>query len=308
MISEQRITEPLDRSLSRANDSANVGDAERLASLLGGGALALYGLTRRTPAGLALALLGGALLYRGAAGRSNLYRSLGVNTAQTSGSAPIHVEQALTINRPAEELYRYWHNLENLPTFMRHLEMVRTIDDRHSHWTAKTPMGSTVDWAAEITDDQPNRLLAWRSLPEADVTNTGTVRFHEAPGNRGTEVHMAIDYAPPGGALGSAFATLFGEAPEQQIADDLRRFKQLMETGEVATVDGQPAGQRSAIGKLLNQGKDAPTGGGQHSASAETSKPRKKDLVMETSEESFPASDPPSWTGSAAGAEREAGA
>jgi uncharacterized membrane protein len=148
------------------------------------------------------------------------------------------VKNSLIINRAPEELYRYWHNFENLPNIMKHLESVRVSDERRSHWVAKAPAGTSVEWDAEITEDRPNELIAWRSLEGSDVENSGSVRFQPAPGNRGTIVRVEINYTPPGGALGSLVAKLFGEEPGQQAQESLRCFKQLMETGEVAISDG----------------------------------------------------------------------
>jgi uncharacterized membrane protein len=156
----------------------------------------------------------------------------------------IHVRYSITVNRPAEELYNFWHNFENLPEFMSHLESVRKLDDRRSHWKARGPAGTTVEWDAEITEDRPNELIAWRSLPGADVDNCGSVRFVKAPGNRGTEVHVELTYHPPGGPIGAATAWLFGEEPRQQVGDDLYHFKQLMETGEVVLSEGTFDGSR----------------------------------------------------------------
>jgi uncharacterized membrane protein len=148
------------------------------------------------------------------------------------------VRKAITINRPAEELYRYWHDFQNLPRFMSHLESVEVTGERRSHWKAKAPAGTTVEWDAEVTEDRPNELIAWRSVEGADVDNSGSVRFTPAPGGRGTEVHVELRYDPPGGAVGAWVAKLFGEAPEQQVMDDLRHFKQVMETGEIVLSDG----------------------------------------------------------------------
>lgn len=149
----------------------------------------------------------------------------------------IHVTEAITIKRPRSEVYGFWHNFENLPRFMVHLESVEVLDDKRSRWKAKAPAGTSVEWEAEIVEDRPNELIAWRSLPDASIPNLGTVRFREAPGNRGTEVLVELRYDPPGGKLGALIAKLFGEEPEQQVKGDLRRFKQVMEIGEIVHSD-----------------------------------------------------------------------
>ncbi|MGB7923327.1 MAG: SRPBCC family protein, partial [Pyrinomonadaceae bacterium] len=175
----------------------------------------------------------------------------------TTGGA-IQVKKSIAINRSPEELYSFWRDFENLPRFMNHLESVRTTGEGRSHWVAKAPAGTTVEWDAEITEDRPNELIAWRSLEGSDVANSGSVRFERATGGRGTFVRVEIDYDPPGGVIGAGIAKLFGEEPEQQVGADLRRFKQVMETGEVVLSDatlpgtglteqrpGQPAGDNN---------------------------------------------------------------
>jgi uncharacterized membrane protein len=144
---------------------------------------------------------------------------------------------SLVINRAPEELYQRWHDFESLPTFMHHLESVSVTGGGRSHWVAKAPAGTTVEWDAEVTEDRPNELIAWRSLEGADVYNAGSVRFEPAAGNRGTVVTVEIEYNPPGGLIGADIAKLFGEDPSQQVYADLRRFKQLVETGEVVVSD-----------------------------------------------------------------------
>jgi uncharacterized membrane protein len=165
-----------------------------------------------------------------------------------------HVKKVTIINRPAEELYKFWRNFENLPRFMEHLVSVKGgAENQRSRWIARAPGGATVEWDAEIVNERQNELIAWRSLPGSDVANAGSVRFEPCPDGRGTFVKIELEYDPPGGQLGAKFARLFGEAPEQQIADDLRRFKQLMETGEVSTTKGQPAGRRSSISRRYDK-------------------------------------------------------
>jgi uncharacterized membrane protein len=164
-----------------------------------------------------------------------------------SRSRAIRVAQAITINRSPEEVYRFWRDFQNLPRFMKRLESVQATGDKRSHWVAKAPAGTTVEWDAEITEDRPNELIAWRSLEGADVDNVGSVRFERAPGGRGTVVKVNMQYSPPAGAIGAGVAKLFGEDPEWQIKNALRRFKQLMETGEIITTEGQPAGRSSSV-------------------------------------------------------------
>ena len=143
----------------------------------------------------------------------------------------------ITVNQSPEEVYRFWRDFENLPRFMSHLESVRITGERRSHWVAKAPGGTTVEWDAEITKDVPGQLIAWRSVEGADVENSGVVRFDPAPGGRGTEVRVELIYNPPGGVIGAGVAKLFGEEPGTQIKGDLRRFKQVIETGEVIHSD-----------------------------------------------------------------------
>jgi len=162
------------------------------------------------------------------------------------------VEKSITINRSPEELYQFWHNFESLPTFMNHLESVRVIGDRRSHWVAKGPAGTSVEWDAEIITDKPNELIAWRSLEGSDVDNAGSVRFERAAGGRGTVLRVKLSYNPPAGRLGATIAKLFGESPEKQVLVDLHRFKQLMETGEIARTEGQPAGRASSTSKRFD--------------------------------------------------------
>ena len=165
---------------------------------------------------------------------------------------PIRVTRTIAIDRTPAELYQFWRDLENLPRFMRHLESVRVESDVRSHWVARAPAGKTVEWDAEIIEDKPDELIAWRSLPDADVDNAGVVRFQHAPGGRGTFVHVELSYRPPGGRLGSMIAKLFGEEPSQQVQRDLYRLKQIIETGQVSTTEGQPAARPTSTSPLYD--------------------------------------------------------
>jgi uncharacterized membrane protein len=214
--------------------------SERWASGVMGGALAWLGLRQRSLGGLAVAALGAGLIDRAVRGHCPFYGALNLDTAHAEPARPeeyfaraVHVEHTVTINKSAEELFRFWRDFSNLPRILNHVEAVVVTDNKHSHWIARAPAGYTVEWDAQIINEEPNRLIAWRSLADASVSNAGSVRFIPAPGDRGTEVHVVLDYIPPAGRVGWAVAKLFGREPKQQVTEDLRRFKQFMETGEV---------------------------------------------------------------------------
>jgi uncharacterized membrane protein len=218
----------------------NVGNTERLLTGAVGGVLLLTALRRSLPS-LMAAGIGGMLVYRAVSGHCSAYEAMGIDTAHEdqdqNGAAPeeyfnrgIHVAESYVVQKSPEELYNFWKNFENLPRFMRNLESVTKIDETRSHWVAVGPAGYRVEWDAEIINDEPNKLIAWRSLG-ADVDNAGSVRFIEGVRNGGTEVKVTIDYIPPGGNVGWAVAKLFGRTPEDEICEDLGRFKHVMETG-----------------------------------------------------------------------------
>jgi uncharacterized membrane protein len=217
-----------------------------------GGWLVLHGLRRGGIGGVALLGAGALCLERGATGHCRLYQSLGGNSASSSAQTNrdldergILVTTAYTINKSAEELFKFWRNFDNLPSFMTHLEDVKIIDDKRSHWKAKAPAGWSVEWEAEITEDDPNKAISWKSLEGADIPNRGSVLFTEVP-ERGTEVKVALQYLPPLGKFGSLIARIFGEEPHHQIKEDLRHFKQLMEAGEIPTNQGPRGSCRMA--------------------------------------------------------------
>ena len=250
-LDQPEETRELSRGAQTALDggSLNVGRSERMISAITGGAVALAGLKMRSVPGLLMAALGGGLVYRGVTGHCPAYEKLGKNTADSGPARPedyfergIHVEESMTVERTPWDLYSFWRNFENLAQFMKHVESVKVLDEKRSHWVVRAPAGTTVEWDAEIINDEPNALIAWRSLENANVDNAGSVRFVPGPEGRGTEVRVVLDYIPPAGRLGKWVAKLFGEEPSHQIHEDLRRFKRLMETGEVPTTDGQPVG------------------------------------------------------------------
>jgi uncharacterized membrane protein len=225
---------------SSQSQSQPKSDTERWAEMIGGSAMVLFGLQQRSLRGILTAVAGGSLAYHGAKSEKSLLETI---DDAVGISKSIQVEKCITIDKSAEELYTFWHDFENLPKFMKHLESVKVIDLRRSHWVATAPMGQKVEWDADIVDNRPNELIAWASVAEADVENAGFVRFRPAPGDRGTEVKVVLEYSLPGGMVTAALAKLFGEEPEQQIGDELHRFKQLMEVGGIATIAGQPTGR-----------------------------------------------------------------
>lgn len=160
----------------------------------------------------------------------------------------IQVRQSFTINAPAEQLYGFWRRFSNFPRFMKHVISVEEIDGNRSHWVVKAPAGRTVEWDAEVVEEAPGRVIAWRTVGDADIRHGGRVEFTPATGGRGTVVAVRMSYESPAGAAGALLAKLFGEEPEMQIRDDLRRFKCLVETGEIPTTEGQPSGREEDAG------------------------------------------------------------
>lgn len=232
---------------SQGSAGANVGTTERWLSGVAAAALAAFALRRARGGVRGVALpLAGALLGRAVSGRCPVNQAIGRNSARprdrvspVASLGPgegVRVEQTIRIARPADELYRFWRHLENLPRFMDHLESVRLQDERRSHWVARGPAGSRVEWDAEIHNEIPGQLIAWRSLPGSEVDHAGSVHFE--PDVRDlTLVRVILRYDPPAGRLGAGIARFFGEDPDTQVADDLRRFKQVMEAGD-ATQEG----------------------------------------------------------------------
>jgi uncharacterized membrane protein len=242
------------------NGWTNVGNIERIATAIGGGLLIVYGAKRRTPAGIGAALAGAGLALRSATGHCPGYAAMGLSSAESDRK--LHLEKAVTIYRTADELYGYWRQFEDLPTFMEHLQSVVSLGEDRWHWVTNGPAGRVVEWDAEVTEDQPGRLIAWRSLPGSEVETSGVVRFEAAPGGRGTVVHVTMDYTPPAGLLGAVVAKVFGEDPERQVEEDLRHFKQIMEAGEIPTTEGQPSGKsgkRTLKSLMISSAKSAAT-------------------------------------------------
>jgi uncharacterized membrane protein len=171
-----------------------------------------------------------------------------------SQTGQVRIDECIAINRPPEACYRFWRDFEKLPQFMKNLESVRQLDRQRSHWVADVA-GGRFEWDSEILKDEPNQLIVWHTLPGADVPHAGTVSFEPGPAGRGTLVRVEMEYRPPGGKAFAVFAQLFGVVPANQVREDLRRFKQILETGEIPTTVGQPAGQRSTLGRLLKKGQ-----------------------------------------------------
>jgi uncharacterized membrane protein len=225
------------------------GDAMDL-SLLGTAARQAPTARDRARAGAATAAVAGIAMLDVLSSTRNTEMP-GMSPDQWIATGPVHVEKSVTVNRTPDECYAYWRDFGNFPRFMTHLESVQVIDDKRSHWKAKAPAGSSMEWDAEITVDQPGKLLAWRSLEGAEVDNAGTVTFERATGGRGTVIRIQLQYRPPGGKAGALIAKLFREEPSQQVDEDLRNFKRLIETGEIPTTVGQPSGRRGAMTRLL---------------------------------------------------------
>jgi uncharacterized membrane protein len=247
-------------SIRQSLTVVNVHPAERVASVLSGGAMTISGLRQGGLRGIASAAVGAVMIHRGVTGHCHGYRLLGYRSAPSSAALPyelgIRARAAITIDAPRQDLFRFWRHFENLPRFMSHVQSVERIGENRTRWTAQGPAGKQVTWDAELINEIPGELIAWKSLPGSQVANAGSVRFKDAPGGRGTEVRVELQYNPPAGVIGAYIARLFGRDPEQEITSDLGRLKQHMEGGEIATTEGQPQGGTSKekfIGKKLEE-------------------------------------------------------
>lgn len=268
--------------ISHWKHGTNISPGERFVSVMGGTALVTMGLARCSASGLGIAAAGAELLRRGVSGHSLFYEWIGVRTAENGQGAEttsvpyelgVKVERAITVGKPRADVYRFWRDFRNLARFMKHVQAVEVIDDRRSHWVVRGPAGRTVEWDAEINHEIENELIGFRSL-RGKVDVAGSVRFQDAPGGRGTEVMVELQYNPPAGILGAFAAKMWGEEPTQQIREDLYRFKRAMEVGENPVTNGQPAGYARRRRTRLPE-----------------------DEVGVASEASFPASDAPGWRG-----------
>jgi uncharacterized membrane protein len=226
----------------------NVGSLERMASIAAGGALAFVSL-RKGLAGWPAALVGAGLVYRGLSGYCPVYGFFDVDHAGYENPAVgvraqrgAKCETSILIQKSPEELYALWRDLERLPQFMRHLSEVEVLNETQSRWVAKGPLGGSFEWHAEIINDQPNELIAWRSLPGSSIDTAGSVHFERAPAGRGTVVHVSLKYDPPGGKVATTLTRWLHVDLQSQIESDLRRFRTIVEAGEAPTTRGQPRG------------------------------------------------------------------
>lgn len=238
-----------------AASKINIGAQERTLSLAGGAALAAIALLRRGAASLPAFAAGLALVSRGLTGRSRLYEALGQNTAVRTNlrrvSVPheqgVHATYAVTINRPVSDLYAFWRDFTHLPQIINYIESVQMVGDNRFRWVMNLPGGRKAEADVEVYTDVPNEVISWRSLPDSQLQTAGAVRFKPAPAGRGTEVSVNIEFVPPGGPLAQAVMNLFGDVPNQFIGQMLREFKQVMETGEKATTEGQTSGREGEV-------------------------------------------------------------
>ena len=232
----QTWMEPYLPDWSLSHQSVNVGQLERVASIASGAVLVGVGLARGRGLGLAAVCAGAALVYRGVTGHCHGYGALGIDTAEHSpmvsvpAQAGVKIEHSVRVERSPEELFAFWREFANLPQVMQHLKSVTELDSRRSRWVAEGPLGSRVEWEAEVYNERPDELIAWRSLPGSMVDNAGSVHFVPMADGRATELRVSLKYNPPGGKLGVAIANLLGSGAKQQIEDDLRNLKQSLET------------------------------------------------------------------------------
>jgi len=240
------------------NKFQNLHPVERWASVIGGGLLAASG-ARKGKSGAARMLAGAALVGRGLSGRCHVYRAFGVRTAPSNAAVPyelgVRANASVVVQQSREEMFQFWRKLENLPRVMRHLVSVKTSGGKYSHWVAKGPADREIEWDAEIINEIPNELIGWKSMPGSDVDCAGSVQFSDAPGG-GSEIRVELQYNPPAGLVGAYVARLLGREPEQEMQEDLRRFKRIMEGGDLSPAADRPRGwskAREQVNQKLHQ-------------------------------------------------------
>ncbi len=257
MASTKTVTSPSGQDIAgiehdpRRANLVNVGQIERIVSIAGGSVLAIYGMVRRNATGVGLALVGGELIRRGTTGHCYLYQLLDLNTndesPSTVASLPnnkgVRIQRSMTILRPAHELYAFWRDVENSPLYMHNIETVKATDANSSHWIAKVPVGKVpIEWNSEITEDVQDSLIAWRIEGQSLLGSGGQVRFAKAADDKGTIVTLEMEFPVFGGTFGAEVGKILGHLPEQEVRENLRQFKQLMESGEIPTLAEQPVG------------------------------------------------------------------
>ena len=235
--------------MRRRGSEVNVGPVQRGASVVAGAALVALGLRRRTLGGALLGLAGADLLYRGATGYCHALGAFGVNTANGSSgrgvlAEAVEIQRSITIQRPRDEVYRRWRDPQNQPRVWRHFAEITNATDRGAHWRVDTPLGRALEWETRIIEDRDGELIRWEST-SAQLPNEGTVEFRDAPGEFGTEITLRVRFDPPAGPLGDAAARLLDDLPKLVLAKALRRFKSLVESGEIASTDHNPTARES---------------------------------------------------------------
>lgn len=234
-LQSHRANMPTVGNQRRSSKGVNITTTERALSVAVGSLLTIYGLQRRTLPGLLISGAGGLLVTRGLTGHSRAYERIGMDSI-----GPVEMEKSLTINRTPQEVYAFWRQIENLPKFMRHIESVTPLGADRFYWIARpaVPGGLRVEWESQITEDRPGEVLAWQSLPGSRIETHGRVLFKEAPGGRGTEVHVKMGYTPPGGQI---LAHLMAPLSARMLREEIRRVKHVLEAGEAPSIEGQPS-------------------------------------------------------------------
>src|SRR5438128_8537793 len=225
---------------TQAERMVNVGETERIVSAVAGGALAVWGLSRMSLGGVLVAAVGAALGYRAVTGHCDVYEKLGIDTGgagRTVGNLGVKIDESIVVNASPPRVYDVWRNLENLPRLLSHVELVEVVDRTRSRWTVKGPAGTRISWEAELINDKPGELVAWRTTDSALVNHAGSVTFEPValtPAGEGTRVRVSLQYDPPGGRVGHAVALLVSADAGSQVAHDLAEFKLALEEGRLA--------------------------------------------------------------------------